>query len=73
VVSLAFIMRSAGITDLCEKQGTEEALAGMLERLHPHLSDIAAAAVMRSVFADGASAFMPRVMDQMHRLASTFR
>ena len=66
-------MRGAGIADLSHTQGPQEAIAGILDRLQPHLDEEAASALMRSVLLEGASAFMPRVMEQMHRIASTFR
>ena len=73
LISLVYLMRGAGIADLGDTQGPQEAISGMLDRLQPHLDDEAASALMRSVLHEGASAFMPRVMEQMHRIASTFR
>jgi hypothetical protein len=73
LISLVYLMRGAGIADLGDTQGPQEAISGILDRLQPHLDDEAASALMRSVLHEGASAFMPRVMEQMHRIASTFR
>ena len=73
ILSLAYLLRTSGITDLSEKQSPYDSLSGVLERLHLDLSDTAASAVLRGILTESAVAIMPRVLEQMHRIASTFR
>ena len=66
-------MISSGLTDLSETQTPHQALAGVVERLHLDLSESAAAAVMKGLIIESTTAIMPRVLEQFHRIASTFR
>ena len=67
------LMSNAGITDLSLKQQPYDAIVATSDRLHLEMDDQQASTHMRGVIADNLSAVMPVVMEQMHRLATTFR
>jgi hypothetical protein len=73
ILSMIRLMIQAGIRDLSEKQSPLDALGGVLERFHLQLSDDGADLFIRGIMTDGAKAIFPRVMEHIHRIASTFR
>lgn len=73
ILSLLYLLRHPGQTDLSESQSVEEAMAGVLERLMLKLTDDAADAYVRTLFSEAAKSIIPRVLEHMHRIAATFR
>jgi phosphatidylinositol 3-kinase len=73
ILGLVRLMADAGIDDLSEKQSPTEVLAGIMERLQLHKEDDEASAHLKAVLYESRCAFMPFVMEQIHRLAASFR